>query len=188
MVSSYTAPLSAESGFQESFLPWAFRNDFVIASLGKTDVVAPELRPHVRYGCALRYGQGLHSFSCILEDPADTALDRDPFQDVEDDVLGAGPWLEPASEDDSTILGLGMEKGMPAMAEATSSPPAPIASIPMPPAVGYGCPIPGVSCPGLQTSRDVPDGRYHCRPREVDAVFFCNILEKPVVICIFISD
>ena len=48
-----------------------------------------------------------------------------------------------------TIFGAGMVKGCPAMASATSSPPAPMAIMPMPPPVGVWLSEPIRVLPGL---------------------------------------
>ena len=81
-----------------------------------------------------------------------------------------------------------MLKGMPAMAAATSSPPAPMASIPMPPPVGVWLSEPSRVLPGaaeplqMHLVADAVAG-----PGEEDAVFGGHILEKAVVVGIFKS-
>jgi len=51
----------------------------------------PELGTHVRYGGAFRHAQCLHAGTEILEDLSDPALDGEPAQELQDDILGADP-------------------------------------------------------------------------------------------------
>ena len=70
------------------------RNARVTSSLGKMEVVAPSSAPMLVMVARSGTVKALHAGSAVLEDPADAALDREPSQELEDDVLGADPGLK----------------------------------------------------------------------------------------------
>ena len=84
----------------------------------------------------------------VLDDPADAALDAVAAQHLQDDVLGADPRRQPPVSRTPQISGIVTYSGSPAIAIATSRPPAPIASMPSDPAAQVCESEPASDAPG----------------------------------------
>ena len=129
--------------------PWAARKARVTSSLGKMEVVAPSSAPilvMVARSGTLRLRDARAG---VLDDLADAALDGQPAQHLEDDVLGADPGLQLAGQLDADAFSAwsgnkgrrpwppprpGRRRRSPACRCRRRS--------------AYGCPSPAASCPG----------------------------------------
>ena len=88
-----------------------------------------ELGAHVGDDVPVHRGQAVETGAVILDDPADASVHAVAAQHLEDDVLGADPVGQPPVSRTPEIRGIVTWNGSPAMASATSRPPAPMASI-----------------------------------------------------------
>ena len=85
----------------------------------------------------------------VLDDPAEPAGHVVAAQHLEDHVLGADPVGQLPDEPTPQICGIARWNGSPAIAIATSSPPAPIASMPSDPAAHVWLSEPSSVLPGM---------------------------------------
>ena len=82
---------------------------------------------------------------------SDASLDSESSQDFKDYIHGSYPGaLQFSCQVIFTTFGIVSSKGAPPMTVAASSPPTPMAIIPMPPPVGCGCQCPGRSFPARE--------------------------------------
>ncbi|OQC73646.1 MAG: hypothetical protein BWX44_01386 [Spirochaetes bacterium ADurb.Bin001] len=129
-------------------LPCASKKRLVTSSLGNTEVVAPSSAPILaivpRCGM-LSVDTPSPAYSSILPTPPFTVSLLNTSSTISL-ALTIGDNLPLNST--LRTLGLGMEKGKPAIASATSNPPAPMASIPSAPAVGVWLSDPNSDLPG----------------------------------------
>ncbi len=135
-LSSYSAFSSATSGEKSCSLPCAFKNARVVSSAGNTEAVAPSSAPMlaiVALSGTERAFTPSPQYSITLPTPPLTVSKRSTSS-----MISLAAALCPSLPLSSTLTTLGMVRysGAPPMASATSSPPAPMASIPMPPHVG----------------------------------------------------
>ena len=122
-----------------------------------------QFRAHVADGGTLRNRQVAHAVTVVLENFADAALHGQSPQHFQNDVLGGHPRLPTPDSFTPTTFGIGSPNGPPAIATATSRPPAPIASIPAPPLVGVCESEPSSVTPVRRTVPGALDGRCRCR-------------------------
>ena len=148
-VSSYSASASASSGTQSPSRPCAARKRRVSSSEGNTDVVTPSSVP--MFVIVARDGTS----SVATPGPAYSitrpTLPEEPYlaRTARITSLAEAPGRSAPSSQTRTTRGALIQYGPPAIATATSSPPAPIASIPMPPPVGVCESEPISVLPGL---------------------------------------
>ena len=133
---SYSASGSAASGIQSASLPCAARNSRVMASDGKMEQVTPSSAPMLVI--VARWG----TVSVPTPSPKYSTMQPTfPFVERISSIFRMMSFAEtqfrsfPVSST-PMILGNARRNGCPAMARATSSPPAPIAIMPIPPPVG----------------------------------------------------
>lgn len=95
-----------------------------------------QLGAHIRDGRALGDGERRTAFPAVFDDLPNAALDREAAQQFQNNVLGRDPRREAAGEVDAENVRHFDAVRAAAIATATSRPPAPKASMPMPPPVG----------------------------------------------------
>ena len=147
-VSSYSASPSAARGLKSEPLPCASRKRRVCSSLGKMDVVAPSSAPMfviVPRSGTVSVETPSPQYSRILPTPPFTVRTRSTSRITS--FAATHGRRRPFNSTLSTF-GRGMENGTPAIARATSSPPAPMASIPRAPPVGVWLSEPRSVLPG----------------------------------------
>ena len=146
--SAYDASGSAERGRKSFSLPCDFKKRRVISSLGKTELVAPVSAPILvivaRSGTDRVATPG---------PPYSNSFPTPPFTEtrwssVRIMSLAVTHGESVPSNSTRTTSGEVRRKGCPAMAMATSRPPAPIASIPRPPPVDVWLSEPSSVSPG----------------------------------------
>ena len=134
--SSYTASASGLNSIQSSSLPCALKNSNVLSSLGNIEVVAPSSAP-IFVIVALSGTESVltpsPAYSNTLPTPPLTVsfLNTSRITSLAATILFNFPVSSIL-----TTFGVLILYAPPPMARATSNPPAPIASIPTPPAVG----------------------------------------------------
>ena len=148
-VSSYSADASGDSRVKSLARPWAVRNAFVSASDGNTEAVAPSSVPMFaivpRDGTVSSFRAG-PVYSRTLFRPHFTS-NRWSSSRITSFALTQG--LNCPVKRTFTTSGIVMRYGSPAIALATSKPPAPIASIPQAPAWGVCESQPIMVSPGM---------------------------------------
>ena len=136
ITSSYSASGSEESSTHWSSRPWARRNCRVMSSEGNTEVVAPSSAPilvMVARSGTVRVFTPSPAYSIIFPTPPLTLIFRRTSRITSLALTQGESWPESST---FVIEGILIWYSPPPMATATSMPPAPKASIPMPPPVG----------------------------------------------------